>query len=537
MKLLSTKLFILSFFICGYLHSQSSYMNVMVRNQSSPEEVSICINPKNLNQIVAGANIDKYYYSTNAGFNWTSGTLTSTYTVWGDPCVTVDTLGNFYYFHLVNGNYFIDRMGCQKSTNNGVSWSAGTFWQYNPPRAEQDKEWAAVDWTNGPRGNWIYVTWTQFDHYQGGMINDSSRILFTRSTNGGLNWLDPGTRINQLSGTCVDDDNTMEGAVPCVGPNGEIYVAWAGPLVLNSQFKIFFDKSTDGGITWLNNDIVIADQIGGWDYLVSGIYRCNGLPITCCDVSNGPYRGTIYVNWTEGTSGDHDVKIAKSTNGGLNWSAPIRVNDDPAGKEQFFTWMTIDQVTGYIYIVFYDRRNYSDDQTDVYMARSTNGGATFINERISASPFTPTSGTFFGDYNNITAHNGKIRPMWTRLVGTSLSVWTAIIDIPVGVEQTENQIPSSYSLTQNYPNPFNPTTKIEFALPENSYVTIKVHDILGKEIATLVNDNEKAGEHFVYWDASGLPSGVYYYTMYTKSSNNASAPLSMTQTKKMILLK
>jgi type IX secretion system substrate protein len=362
---------------------------------------------------------------------------------------------------------------------------------------------------------------------------DSIRPL--RFTDGGITWT-TALRINRLAGDCVDEDNTVEGAVPAVGPNGEIYVAWAGPLVFNSQFKLFFDKSTDGGNTWLGNDLIVADQIGGWDYLVSGIYRCNGLPITCCDVSNGSYRGTIYVNWTDGTSGDHDVKISKSTNGGLNWSAPVRVNDDPAGKEQFFSWMTIDQAMGYIYIVFYDRRNYTDDQTDVYLARSTNGGTSFINERISASPFTPNSGTFFGDYNNITAHNGKIRPMWTRLVSpNSLSVWTAIIDIPIGIGQKENQIPSVYNLKQNYPNPFNPTTKVEYALPEDSYVTIKVHDILGKEIATLVNNNEKAGEHYVYWNAAELPSGVYYYSLFTKSSNDATNSLSVT--KKMILLK
>jgi hypothetical protein len=52
------------------------------------------------------------------------------------------------------------------------------------------------------------------------------------------------------------------------------------------------------------------------------------------------------------------------------------VNDDPAGKEQFFSWLTIDQVTGYLYCVFYDRRNYANTQTDVYIARSTNGGTT-----------------------------------------------------------------------------------------------------------------------------------------------------------------
>jgi len=77
------------------------YQNVMIGNQNSPEEVSICINPKNLNQVVAGANITNCYYSTNGGLTWTWQTMTSTYGVWGDPIIAVDTIGNFYFFPFI----------------------------------------------------------------------------------------------------------------------------------------------------------------------------------------------------------------------------------------------------------------------------------------------------------------------------------------------------------------------------------------------------------------------------------------------------
>jgi hypothetical protein len=90
--------------------------------------------------------------------------------------------------------------------------------------------------------------------------------------------------------------------------------------------------------------------------------------------------------------------------------------------------MTVDQSTGYIYVVFYDRRNYVNENTDVYMAFSRDGGVTFINERISESPFFPESSAFMGDYINIAASNGVVRPVWTRVDTTQLSVWTAIID-------------------------------------------------------------------------------------------------------------
>jgi hypothetical protein len=342
-------------------------------------------------------------------------------------------------------------------------------------------------------------------------------------------------RISRLGGNCLDADNTTEGAVPVVGPHGEIYVAWAGPKVINSQYGIFFDRSTNGGVTWLPDDIYVADQPGGWDFPIAGIYRCNGMPITCCDISGGPYHGNIYINWVdEASTTDHDVKLSKSTNGGYNWSTPIRVNNDSPGKEQFFTWMTIDQRTGYLYIVFYDRRNYTDNQTDVYLARSTDGGATFVNIKISESPFLPTSSTFFGDYNNITAANGSIRPIWTRLQGGQLSIWTAIIEFPVAVNNPSNKIPESFSLSQNYPNPFNPSTKIRFDVPSNRLgpipIKLIVYDMLGREVSVLINENLAPGTYEYQWNAVSYSSGVYFYTL--KTGDN-----SYYETKKMILTK
>ncbi|MGI9545010.1 MAG: sialidase family protein, partial [Cyclobacteriaceae bacterium] len=215
-----------------------------------------------------------------------------------------------------------------------------------------------------------------------------------------------------------------EGAVPAIGPKGELYVAWS------YDDKIYFDRSADQGSTWMEKDVVVAKQLKGWDFEIPEIGRANGLPITACDISEGPNRGAIYVNWSDQSNGedDTDIWVAKSTDGGLTWADPVRVNDDPPGKHQFFTWMAVDPMTGHIYIVFYDRRNYEDARTDVYLAWSKDGGATFTNELISESPFKPNPNQFFGDYNNISAYNGTVRPIWTRQEGDTLSVWTAIID-------------------------------------------------------------------------------------------------------------
>jgi hypothetical protein len=100
--------------------------------------------------------------------------------------------------------------------------------------------------------------------------------------------------------------------------------------------------------------------------------------------------------------------------------------------------------------------------------------------------------------------------------------------IITGVEDQINEIPSQFILEQNYPNPFNPSTIISFSIPASEFVTLKVYDILGREIATLVNEEKPAGSYEVNFDASALSSGIYFYTL--KAGK-------FTETKKLILMK
>ena len=85
-----------------------------------------------------------------------------------------------------------------------------------------------------------------------------------------------------------------------------------------------------------------------------------------------------------------------------------------------------------------------------------------------------------------------------------------------------------FTLSQNYPNPFNPATTIEYSIPQNSFVTLKVYNVLGQEIASLVNQEQKASNYTVNFDASRLASGIYFYKIQAGS---------FTLTKKMLLLK
>ncbi|TAK61192.1 MAG: T9SS type A sorting domain-containing protein [Bacteroidetes bacterium] len=114
---------------------------------------------------------------------------------------------------------------------------------------------------------------------------------------------------------------------------------------------------------------------------------------------------------------------------------------------------------------------------------------------------------------------------------------------PPGDETNENNtiIPGEFALNQNYPNPFNPTTIIRYQLPINSFVTLKVYSTLGKEVATLVEEFQASGFKSQIWDASGLPSGVYYYKLFAvgqvQGTPSRDGILSYTDVKKLLILK
>jgi hypothetical protein len=96
------------------------------------------------------------------------------------------------------------------------------------------------------------------------------------------------------------------------------------------------------------------------------------------------------------------------------------------------------------------------------------------------------------------------------------------------INKNENQSPTGFSLSQNYPNPFNPSTEIKYSIPQSGFVTLKVYNLLGQEIATLDNQEQAAGNYIVNFNAAALTSGVYVYKIQSGS---------FSLTKKLMLLK
>jgi hypothetical protein len=109
------------------------------------------------------------------------------------------------------------------------------------------------------------------------------------------------------------------------------------------------------------------------------------------------------------------------------------------------------------------------------------------------------------------------------------SIQGSLLTITSGTEQVETDVPpTAYALSQNFPNPFNPSTAIQFDIPSEGNATLKVYDIIGQEVAVLVNDNLSAGRYRTTWDASRVASGVYFYRLQAKD---------FVQTRKLLLLR
>lgn len=496
--------------------------NVRVNQSgSNPQEVTVAINPINPDNLIAGANLRYVFRSFDGGRTWTQMQLPSG--TWGDPSVTFDHTGRAYIGNLTQG---WDAITVRYSDDGGMTWSTG--FKVRGPSSDsaragslynsslQDKEWLIADMSNSPfRGN-IYMTWTDFTKYGSSQPKDSSVIVFARSRDQGVTF-DPFVRISDKAGDAIDSDNTMEGAVPAVGPNGEIYVAWSGPD------GMYFDRSFDGGETW-EKDSVLTPLAGGWNIPISGINRHNGFPVTLADLSNSPHRGNVYINWIDMRNGDPDVFVMRSTDRGDTWSDVIRVNDDSLGnrKAQFFTWATVDQHTGELLVVYYDRRMYSSDSTDVYLARSTDGGATFKNEVISEAAFIPTAMTFFGDYIGIAALNGRVRPIWTRMSNGQLSVHTALIDRTTEADKPP-MIPDRTLLHSLFPNPTtlsnSPLATVKVDLAGASHITLSIHDVLGRTIEVPFTGYLPAGTYSFPIKLVSIP-GTYVVEMRARETTS-----------------
>lgn len=271
----------------------------------------------------------------------------------------------------------------------------------DPVPSHIDKDYLACDQRNGD----LYLAYINIP-----VGSDGSQVELVRSADGGRGWSFPPTVVE------ADDRNSYrQGPYPAVGPDGSVYVMWfeqsqpgdgAGS---SAQNRIQLRKSVDSAATF-----PAKTQVA---FTTEPLIDEFNLPSISIDTSGGAYDGNVYVVFTE--ADQRDIKLARSTDGGLSFDLPVRVNDDPPGADHFLPWVTVDASDGTVSVIWYDRRFNGPGGpgwTDLFLAQSTDGGATWSrNQPITDVPSLLIGRQDTGDYINAVAADGILYAAWADL--------------------------------------------------------------------------------------------------------------------------
>jgi len=424
------------------------------------------------------------------------------------------------WFDDRDGNYEIYY---KLSIDNGITWSSGT--RLTNSSGYSDYPSVAVSNSN------INIVWS--DNRDG-----NYEIYFKNSLNGGLSW---GTdkRLTTQSGSSIYPSITVQGST--------VHVVWEDNRDGNSE--IYYKKSTDGGTIW------------GADLRLTNSSGYSERP----SISNS--NSYIHVVWYDNRNGNYEIYYKHSTDGGINWGTEKRLTNNTANSK----FPSIAATGSIVYVVWGDER---DGNEEIYYIQSSDGGIIWNTET------RLTNNLLESNYPSIAVSDTKVHIVWqnrrdgnneiyykrstnlglnwetdirltnnsahsvlvsTAITGSTVNIiWTDYRNGNeciyykrnptgnVGIQNIGTEIPTSFSLEQNYPNPFNPSTKIRFSIPNSGFTTIKIFNILGKEISTLVNESLQPGTYETIFDGSGLNSGVYFYKFTTDG---------FSETKRMLLIK
>ena len=308
----------------------------------------------------------------------------------------------------------------------------------------------------------------------------------------------------------IDRSDTLNShPVVCYFENKPV-VVWEKRKVHDSTRSIFYSVRTDSGWTISDTLTTVGD---------------NRNP----RFSNPETEDQVVITWESNRTGDWDVFISESVFSIDKTKLVFQsynVSQDPLSDD-------IDAC--FTYYILVGGNSSSIYPNNALFWRTIHGES----DSIASYPFF----SYFSDsiryltpvVNSVDRHpdisEGVYPGVWCiwennnngvwKIYGETTNIWTNVND--------DNFIhPNSFSLSQNFPNPFNPTTTIRFTIHETQFTTLKIYDIFGREVATLVNENLQAGNYERKWDATGIPSGMYFYRL---ASNNFS------ETKKLLLLK
>jgi hypothetical protein len=409
--------------------------NVDVSNECGPQsETYLTVNPARPKILAGGSNEIfrlpmRGYFSTDGGSTWGGVDLPlppakgNGINFGSDPTLAFDSSGNVFYGYIVvyfgNGNGInATAMAVARSTDGGRTYPQFTLFSLEGGQNHfNDKPMITADANPGsPFRDSVYVAW---DAASGGSTGGGVR--FARSTDHGKSFTI--VRVDDPSGP-----GRAIGAIPFVGPNGEVYVAW-NDFAANT---IAFNRSLDGGVTW-GTPRVIAAKTLAFDLAIPAEFSRGALVYPACDTdrSTGSHRGRLYCSWMDlAASGNTDIFASSSDNGGVTWSSPKPVTDALPDVDRFNHWMSVDPVTGDANVSFYDTRNDTTGSrfmTDIYFTQLTAGNGSWLSPNVRVSdvssnehdcngqfPCTAINyGNQTGDYAGLVSFGGVSRPFWT----------------------------------------------------------------------------------------------------------------------------
>jgi|GEM_PF-3111276 len=482
-----------------------------------------------------------YFYSMDGGVNWTNV---------GNVPPPATAGGAHSGFPAIHGLSFPSVVIMNHSAFGGGQNRAQVFINSAPG------EYDFVNFDPGmppdPGGGAIWPRLT--------VSNDDSKVIFGAS----INLTDPPffqyTNVLDINGGTFTgfqyyDGDQAETLSLAVAEDGTV-----GHLYLGREGEVFYRESEDNGETWGSAEMIfepysepgdtnIWGSIRGLDLVFIGNTPCAVFEVYY-QTSTGffPALNSDIRFWSPTVTGDTTWVIADTNNvpyyqhffSGDNHDVMCALARPVIGK-------SIDDRA--LFVAFQattENRNTTLDSTTHYAGyfmMSTDSGKTWT----TPEKFTPETPSLDWDWASIAEKNPVSGDVCTvhivmqgdpnggsqvngSLPGVTAGFYhfSAEVDLPPAVGVNDDYVLNNFSLEQNYPNPFNPTTSIKFSLAERSNVVLKVYDVLGKEVATLVNGERAEGVHEITFDASDLSSGLYIYTI------NAGG---FTATKKMMLLK
>lgn len=360
----------------------------------------------------------------------------------GDPVIACTSSSTFYYASLAfdsgpDFTFINSGISVSPSTTGGASFGSAVMAVSKDAFTHfLDKPWMTA--SPGPTGaskDVVHVTYTDFDF--SGFVDpanaacpNTSRtaIEHVRSIDGGQTWSDP----TVLEENC-SDLSFAQGSQVEAGAGDLAYVAWEHYDSFESGRSIRIARSDDGGATFGQAQLVSSVTPVGDSFAVQGLFRAF---IDLQGLAVDPNSGAVYISWHDGRNRSKvdpfgfcggtptycfgDILLSKSTNQGASWSAPVRVNDDnpTLGVDQLFPALDVDRA-GNVWLAYYDRRRDTRNLLiDTFLAKSSNGGGTWTNSRLTNQNFASITGwqdivvnpIYMGDYIAVTADSTGANP-------------------------------------------------------------------------------------------------------------------------------